>query len=273
MIEEVTEDNADDGPKLVMDIDEKGSEKNEVKQERENLSNGIAGTYNSILESVNASVTQHLLKSNMCKMETPPPSEQDVQSPPNGFPEMASSEERQNLQCQHCDKTFNHRTELVQHEKVLCGSLMFRKHESLAAQVAETLALNNYLAAAASGSEDDAEERDAKTNAEGERKVRVRTAISEEQQAVLKEHYAVNPRPSREEFRSIAARLMLDPRVVQVWFQNNRSRERKLNNIGMMKQSFTRAGSPFSATGTIDWDQPLDLSIKKDSRESQVKFL
>ncbi|XP_055700198.1 zinc finger protein 1 isoform X2 [Phlebotomus papatasi] len=270
MIEEVTEDNADDGPKLVMDIDEKVSEKSEVKQDRENLSNGIAGTYNSILESVNASVTQHLLKSNMCKMETPPPSEQDVQSPPNGFPEMTSSEERQNLQCQHCDKTFNHRTELVQHEKVLCGSLMFRKHESLAAQVAETLALNNYLAAAASGSEDDAEERDAKTNAEGERKVRVRTAISEEQQAVLKEHYAVNPRPSREEFRSIAARLMLDPRVVQVWFQNNRSRERKLNNIGMMKQSFTRAGSPFSTTGTIDWDQPLDLSIKKDSRESQA---
>ncbi|XP_059611904.1 zinc finger protein 1 isoform X2 [Phlebotomus argentipes] len=273
MIEEVTEDNADDGPKLVMDIDEKGSDKCADK-ESPSEHNGIAGTYNSLLESVNASVTQHLLKANMCKMETPPPSEQDAQSPANGFPEMSAGEERQNLQCQHCDKMFNHRTELAQHEKVLCGSLMFRKHESLAAQVAETMALNSYLAAAASGSEDDAEERDAKATSEGERKVRVRTAISEEQQAVLKEHYAVNPRPSREEFRSIASRLMLDARVVQVWFQNNRSRERKLNNIGMMKQPFTpitRAGSPpiFNASGSIDWDQPLDLSLKKDSRDSQ----
>ncbi|GAB0090991.1 Zinc finger protein 1 [Sergentomyia squamirostris] len=277
MIEEVTEDNVDDGPKLVMDIDEKSGDKSPTDpQETESLPsqhtlpNGMAGTYNSLLETVNASMTQHLLKANMVKMETPPPSEQDAQSPANGFTEITNGDDQSTLRCQHCDKTFNHRTELVQHEKVLCGSVMFRKHESLAAQMAETMALNNYLAAAASGSEDDIEDRDNKANSEGERKVRVRTAISEEQQAILKEHYAINPRPSREEFRSIATRLMLDPRVVQVWFQNNRSRERKLNNIGLMKQPFTRSGSPSSAFN-IDWDQPLDLSLKKDGKDPQAQ--
>ncbi|XP_055677965.1 zinc finger protein 1 isoform X2 [Lutzomyia longipalpis] len=258
MIEEVTEDNADDVPKLVMDIDEKGSEKSQSDSQ---ICGNAMSQYHSSCDARNTVSV------------TPPSMEQDTQSRSNGFPpETSTVDERQNLQCQHCDKTFNHRTELAQHEKVLCGSIMFRKHDSLAERVAETMALTSYLAAAASGSEDDTEDRDAKVNAEGERKVRVRTAISEEQQAVLKEHYAVNPRPSREEFRSIAARLMLDPRVVQVWFQNNRSRERKLNSIGMMKQPFTRAGSPpaFNSTGTIDWDQPLDLSLKKDTRESQV---
>lgn len=105
-----------------------------------------------------------------------------------------------------------------------------------------------------------------------ERKVRVRTAISEEQQAILKDHYNVNPRPSREEFRAIASRLMLDQRVVQVWFQNNRSRERKMNSYGLIKPHFP-GQSPESAsnsstpvhhrnTGPSNGEQPLDLTVK-----------
>ncbi|XP_055323476.1 zinc finger protein 1-like [Sitodiplosis mosellana] len=88
---------------------------------------------------------------------------------------------------------------------------------------------------------------------EDERKVRFRTAISEEQQSILKEYYARNPQPGREEFRTIAQILSLDLRVVQVWFQNNRSRERKLNNMGFNHSAVENMS-----------DQPLDLSVKKD---------
>lgn len=156
------------------------------------------------------------------------------------------------LRCRHCDKAFNHQTELVQHEKILCSALFFQKQ------------ILNYTAA----SEDENDDRDSKVSTESERKVRVRTAISDDQQSVLKEYYAVNARPNREEFRTIAQRLQLDARVVQVWFQNNRSRERKmsgLNHIFKQQQGFLE---PVYSPPTTDVDQPLDLSIKKEKMEA-----
>ncbi|KAL5282832.1 ZEB2 family protein [Megaselia abdita] len=147
-------------------------------------------------------------------------------------------EDEEELKCSRCGLNFNHQTELVQHEKVLCGHL----------NQTESIKSEN------SGSEvDEMEDRDSlKNESESERKVRVRTAITDEQQSILKEHFAINSRPSREEFKQIAERLNLDTRVVQVWFQNNRSRERKMNNS---------TGSPQI---TVQQDQPLDLSIKKE---------
>lgn len=148
------------------------------------------------------------------------------------------------LRCQHCDKTFNHPTERLQHEKMLC-SLLTRKHE-----------IDMMNGSINAGSEDD--DRESKVSTESERKVRVRTAISDEQQAVLKDFYAINPRPNRDDFRNIAQRLSLDPRVVQVWFQNNRSRERKQNgSVGQFK-------STSNGTSGGNQDQPLDLSMKRE---------
>lgn len=155
------------------------------------------------------------------------------------------------LRCQHCDKIFNHPTELLQHEKMLCNAIHLKSREGLMAHIVDSLNNSSTLNA---GSEDDNDDRDSKMSTESERKVRVRTAISEEQQTVLKDFYAINARPNRDDFRNIAQRLMLDPRVVQVWFQNNRSRERKLNGtLGQFKVS--------SSSGE---DLPLDLSMKKE---------
>uniref|UniRef100_A0A182X5C9 Zinc finger protein 1 n=1 Tax=Anopheles quadriannulatus TaxID=34691 RepID=A0A182X5C9_ANOQN len=125
----------------------------------------------------------------------------------------------------------------------------------------------------------------------GSGKVRVRTSISEEQQNELKKYYARNSKPSRDEFQAIAQHVKMEARVVQVWFQNNRSRERKMGvtggsgGVGVGRQyaagggqaggqTVAPAGTPNSplhadrapsvvtgqdATG----DQPLDLSVKK----------
>lgn len=161
----------------------------------------------------------------------------DIKQEPICVDETASD----SLRCQHCNKAFNHPAEHLQHEKILCNALLLRKHEGMMVHMVDTL--NN------GGSEDENDDRDSKVSTESERKVRVRTAISEDQQAILKEFYAINSRPNRDDFRNIAQRLNLDPRVIQVWFQNNRSRERKQN------------GAACKSNGE---EQPLDLSMKKE---------
>ncbi|XP_028900772.2 zinc finger protein 1 isoform X2 [Zeugodacus cucurbitae] len=206
------------------------------------------------------------------------------------------------LRCSRCDTQFNHQTELVQHEKVLCGFIkqelqhsyqeqhsqrLQQEHEEELQQPqslvrsqhsmddsAEQSAISATSLLHTSDAEDYPDERDSHSrndcNSEGsERKVRVRTAITEEQQQQLKQHYAMNARPSREEFRMIAARLQLDARVVQVWFQNNRSRERKMQNYqqanGKLPLAPTEASVASVSTGLrTGEEQPLDLSLKRD---------
>lgn len=215
------------------------------------------------------------------------------------------------LRCSRCSIQFNHHTELVQHEKVLCGFIkqelqqqqyqepattpVQRERQQLDEEPPQSLETQHNTDEAteqnasllhSSDAEDYPDERDSNSrndcNSEGsERKVRVRTAITEEQQQQLKQHYAINARPSREEFRMIAARLQLDARVVQVWFQNNRSRERKMQSYQQQqtngnKVPFTmgvselatvnnveRKAAPAGGARTGD-EQPLDLSLKRD---------
>lgn len=329
MIEEVTED-ASDEQKLVMDLDDGDDDEDDEDEDDDkqysderprsaespppyhNGQDNKLNSYNSIMESMSqkmrqqaqvrslespvsiASERKHVVASPHSSVynEAPHPADHDEE---DGEEERRVNCHRPNvLKCSRCDKTFNHPTELAQHERVLCG--MFQKHDGFAVQVAETLAMSaafhqqqqqhqqhqqqqqQHHQPLQSGSEDDAEDLN-KMSSDGERKVRVRTAISEEQQNTLKEHYAVNARPNREEFRNIAQRLSLEPRVVQVWFQNNRSRERKMNDVNYMKQPFempaapvltasSRSASPASYSPPMLDDEPLDLSVKKGSLAS-----
>lgn len=144
------------------------------------------------------------------------------------------------LRCQHCDKVFNHPAEHLQHEKMLCNALLMKKHEGMMAHMVDSL--HNTSNMNGTVSEDDNDDRDSKMSTESERKVRVRTAISDEQQAILKEFYAINARPNRDDFRNIAQRLMLDPRVVQV---RNYAKLCKLN----LKFVSYRSGSRTTAQG------------------------
>ncbi|XP_037818983.1 zinc finger protein 1 [Lucilia sericata] len=209
---------------------------------------------------------------------------------PEGTQEDNSSnltqESSSHLRCSRCDKQFNHPLELVQHEKVLCGLIKQELEQQFQQQQQQLLEQSNNSNSFinASDVEDEQDERDSISRndcssggeSNAERKVRVRTAITEEQQQQLKQHYTVNSRPSREEFRMIASRLQLDARVVQVWFQNNRSRERKLQyNSNKMTFPMQIPVAPLQAvpqcldasleavnkTNIAD-DLPLDLSVK-----------
>ncbi|KAJ0179064.1 hypothetical protein K1T71_005839 [Dendrolimus kikuchii] len=271
LIEEVTEEDdkrSEGSAELVMDIEDE--EAVPIKKEQEDQENDLRSPsqnfnsvpsnnnnqvtdnhsgFNTILESVSASVTKHFFRTNIDKLS--PPSGNicpSIESPPT--PHVIVKEEPDMHRCSKCNATFDSRNELLDHEKGLCVGI-FRKHESLAAQVAETVALNRLEAevrasihSGVSASED--EERDDKAQ-ENDRKIRVRTALTEEQQTFLKDHYAMDPKPNREEFKRIAQQIGLDNRVVQVWFQNNRARVRKMTQI------------------ITNLDQPLDLSTKKSN--------
>lgn len=238
------------------------------------------------------------------------------------------------LICHMCHQQFNHPTELVQHEKILCPLMKQQQQqqqshhyqhsetaldaissESFFEQInqqqqqlnlQQSLNSNQNIQSSNQSSDldDDAEERDSLcrndcgsgvddgsngcglgsqsgAGSNSERKVRVRTAITEEQQQLLKQNYNQNPRPSREEFRLMATRLQLDARVVQVWFQNNRSRERKLQYTNSVKdhRNSDRKLTNFSSLNnvekskvlcqsnlqTVAEDVPLDLSVKAQS--------
>ncbi|XP_041970392.1 zinc finger protein 1 isoform X2 [Aricia agestis] len=271
LIEEVTEEEdkrSDGSAELVMDIEDDNNVS--IKKEKEEkdqrspsrsfdsvpLNNNTPKSenqsgFNTLMESVNASVTKHFFKTDVEKL-SPVPS---LPSPPTHVIVKDEPEDSSMHKCLKCNLTFNDKNDLLEHERALCGN-MFRKHEGLVAQMAETVALNRIeaemRASIQSGASDEEDygkdDRDDKGSVhDGDRKIRVRTALSEEQQTVLKEHYAVNPRPNRDEFKKIAHQIGLDSRVVQVWFQNNRARVRKMTQaIGIA-------------------DQPLDLSTKKSS--------
>ena len=70
-------------------------------------------------------------------------------------------------------------------------------------------------------------ERSEAMDTSGERKSRVRSLISDEQLSVLKSYYSRNQMPRREELMQIAEAIGHPYKVVKVWFQNARARDRR----------------------------------------------
>lgn len=60
------------------------------------------------------------------------------------------------------------------------------------------------------------------------KKVRVRSVLSEDTLKVLRSQYEVNPRPKKQDIMRLSQEVNYAPRVVQVWFQNMRARDRRL---------------------------------------------
>ncbi|XP_037712288.1 zinc finger protein 1 isoform X2 [Drosophila subpulchrella] len=249
------EEETPDEPKLVMDIDEPeakemvptpGAAEEDTSIKREEI------------REASPAPESYLPSSQAIKQEQEPVNV--TEEPQINLEEPPQAEQPADLRCSRCSKQFNHPTELVQHEKVLCGLIK----EELEQHFQQQQQANSFALASASEEDDEDEEMEEEPRQEsGERKVRVRTAINEEQQQQLKQHYSLNSRPSRDEFRMIAARLQLDPRVVQVWFQNNRSRERKMQSF-QSNQGATPSAANESQTSLTREDQPLDLSVKRD---------
>lgn len=100
------------------------------------------------------------------------------------------------------------------------------------------------------------------------RKVRVRSQIAEEQLIILKQYYALNPRPKREELEKISQKVGFPVRVVQVWFQNNRARDRREGRL--VHTPFIPTYQTYPLNTNSETDQPLDLSTKKSFSSSPM---
>lgn len=59
---------------------------------------------------------------------------------------------------------------------------------------------------------------------------RPRTTISQNQLDILKQAYSISSKPARYIRESLAMETGLDMRVVQVWFQNRRAKEKRLKS-------------------------------------------
>ena len=62
--------------------------------------------------------------------------------------------------------------------------------------------------------------------ADGSQK-RPRTTISQKQLEILKTAYCISPKPSRHVRQELSDKTGLDMRVVQVWFQNKRAKDKR----------------------------------------------
>lgn len=98
----------------------------------------------------------------------------------------------------------------------------------------------------------------------------------------MKQYYAQNPRPKREELEKISQKVGLAVRVVQVWFQNNRARDRREGRLVHVPYVSAASTYPtFSVNASSEFysspnsspqliDQPLDLSTKKSFTSSPI---
>lgn len=214
------------------------------------------------------------------------------------------------LSCRHCQKKFHSPIDLHQHERYLCDhGAGDRRSEGLAAKLEDAVTVKTEemsLNGGCSGSEDgddpdgQASGREPATEEEYEaesitttdqvtedgRKVRVRSLIADEQLAILKSHYSLNPRPKKDELSRIAEKIGFSVRVVQVWFQNTRARDRREGRLvhvpyvplatvpafppvslvpssqpSHLQSQYSSTSPPLCPSSGAE--QPLDLSTKK----------
>ena len=106
----------------------------------------------------------------------------------------------------------------------------------------------------------------------GEKKSRARSNYSEEQLSVLKSCYSVNQMPRREELMQISEAIGHPYKVVKVWFQNYRAKERKEGKlvapVGVVKYPTPPPSTASSQLHISPASSPLPgLVIKKEPRE------
>ncbi|XP_014680850.1 PREDICTED: zinc finger homeobox protein 4-like, partial [Priapulus caudatus] len=132
-----------------------------------------------------------------------------------------------NFRCEKCQQTFRRFEQWREHQNV---HLM---NPSLFAQFALDTPfgqLQNYslMRPQTKRRAEDVYHNDEDAGDDGQsRDKRLRTTILPEQLDYLYQQYQVDSNPSRKQLESIAHEVRLKKRVVQVWFQNTRARERK----------------------------------------------
>ena len=138
------------------------------------------------------------------------------------------------LVCRFCSDRFEGPIGLHQHERYLCPKNTEIRHSSPTTNMAArngTVSPSSVGTAERTEDETDDLSDDSFVDRDG-RRYRVRSMISEGQQMLLKAQFDENPHPTKFDIARLANELGFSKRVVQVWFQNMRARQRRRGRVG-----------------------------------------
>lgn len=68
------------------------------------------------------------------------------------------------------------------------------------------------------------------TNGNSNKKKRIRTSFKHTQLRIMRLHFQINQNPDSKDLKDLSERTGLQKRVLQVWFQNSRAKQRKNSN-------------------------------------------
>ncbi|KAI4494229.1 hypothetical protein M0802_009098 [Mischocyttarus mexicanus] len=236
--------------------DSEGTEGTEGKESPAPIGSRGLDAVRRILETVNTSVTKELLEENVKKLSTSifssPIMRREFENELGEYHDQDS--EISNETTPHCDWSLT----TDQYDSQSEG-LAAKLEDANQPQGMTRLSSKRKIEDSSEPDTDDEEDSN-QTHTENGRRVRARSLIDDEQLAVLKGYYAINPRPKKEEIIMIANYINFSTRVVQVWFQNSRARDRRESKIPALL--------PLSSP---TFEQPLDLSKKDVLTISLVK--
>ncbi|KAL4234053.1 hypothetical protein ACF0H5_005707 [Mactra antiquata] len=140
----------------------------------------------------------------------------------------SSSSDSKKYQCDKCDQSFNHYDQYREHQNLhgLASTMYIGMPGGGAFGMLQSMASSQppgHVEQSPNKRKYDEEEDDQ----DQPRDKRLRTTILPEQLDYLYQKYQVDCNPSRKQLEAISKDVGLKKRVVQVWFQNTRARERK----------------------------------------------
>ncbi|VDO28705.1 unnamed protein product [Onchocerca flexuosa] len=105
-----------------------------------------------------------------------------------------------------------------------------------------------------------------------------RTTIKQYQLDVLNRMFTSTPKPSKHVRAKLALETGLSMRVIQVWFQNRRSKERRLKHLCNYLRRFEQRGlippsiapGRTTSTGSITLEQLLSFPFEADEEEEII---
>ena len=108
------------------------------------------------------------------------------------------------------------------------------------------------------------------TSAVDSRKGKTRTSINPAQLEILQAAYERDPKPSRALREEMASQTGLTMKVIQVWFQNRRSKDKK---DGVLKEDSISAASPAATPGQMVSSLGTPVGMASSLPENGVAML
>lgn len=136
------------------------------------------------------------------------------------------------LECTFCSLVFNNVQEFDSH-RISCEArkVLKRSRFDVPQSIRDSIMSASTLRLRGESDEDESQRGSSFEDDSGlsdHKRARVRSVLSEETLQVLRAQYDTNPRPKKYDIQRLSQQLNYSTRVIQVWFQNMRARDRRM---------------------------------------------